>query len=84
MNKLLGISAKVPFQSRMCRSFWPAILLLALCGTGLAERGFLVVQVKDIQKQPVQGLEIAIEGSGEPGTTDRLGRARVKLDPQTK
>jgi tetratricopeptide (TPR) repeat protein len=84
MNKLLEILARVINQSRVYRKFWLVALPLALCSASWAEKGIMVVQVKDIQKKPVPGAEIAIEGSGEPGMTDRLGRARVKLDPQTK
>jgi tetratricopeptide (TPR) repeat protein len=44
-----------------------------------AEKGFLQVQVKDVQDRPVSGLEIDIEGYGGPARTGRDGKARLPL-----
>jgi tetratricopeptide (TPR) repeat protein len=49
-----------------------------------AEKSYLVVQVADLHGQPITGLELATKGSSESGTTDRLGRTRIKLDSQIK
>jgi tetratricopeptide (TPR) repeat protein len=57
------------------------LVLIAVCH---AEKGTLVIQVSDIHNQPVANVELAAKGSSESGITDRFGRARIKLDPQTK
>ena len=60
-----------------------ASLCLA-CPIAWAETGILVVHVKDVQRQPVVGLEIGVEGDGGSAITDPKGKARIKLAPQTK
>ncbi len=63
------------------------ILLASLClacPMASAESGILVVHVKDVQRQPVSGLKIGVEGDGGSAVTDENGKARIKLAPQTK
>lgn len=60
------------------------VALLALATACWAEKGILVVNVKDIHKNQVAGVTISLEGSAESGTSDPAGRARIKLDPQTE
>jgi len=59
-----------------------ALCVIAFATTCQAEKPYLVIQVADIHNQPVAGIEIAAKGSSESGTTDRFGRARIKLDTQ--
>jgi hypothetical protein len=56
---------------------------ILLIGTAWAEKGVLVVQVSDIHSRPVPAVGIAVQGSSESATTDRFGRTRIKLNPQT-
>jgi tetratricopeptide (TPR) repeat protein len=49
-----------------------------------AEKGILVVHVGDTQGQSMEGVEVAATGSSESGRSDRWGRLRIKLDPNTK
>jgi len=63
------------------------IILTSLClarPIAWAETGILVVHVKDVQRHPVAGLEIAVEGDGGSAVTDSRGKARIRLAPQTK
>ena len=66
----------------------PLLVILAslclACPIAWAETGILVVHVKDVQRQPVVGLEIGVEGDGGSAITDPKGKARIKLAPQTK
>jgi tetratricopeptide (TPR) repeat protein len=58
---------------------------LCLAGaTAWAETGILVVHAKDVKRRPVAGLEVGVEGDGGSAVTDRAGKARIKLAPQTK
>src|SRR5712692_2713741 len=61
-----------------------AILLLAVVSSLSAEQGVLVVQVKDIHKQAVLGLQLRAEGGGVSAPTDVAGIARIPLSPQTE
>src|ERR1035438_4638415 len=67
-----------------------ALLLVALtslclvCPAAWAETGVLVVHIKDVQQNPVAGLQIGVEVDGGSATTDSNGEARIKLAPQTK
>jgi tetratricopeptide (TPR) repeat protein len=65
-----------------------ALLLGALlCATGLvtlAETGFLVVHVKDVQERPIAGLQIGVKGDGGSAITGDDGKARIQLAKQTK
>src|SRR5260370_33239766 len=49
-----------------------------------AEDGMLVVHVKDVQKRPIAGLQIGIEGDGGSSITGDDGKARIRLANQTK
>ena len=66
----------------------PLLVILAslclACPIAWAETGILVVHVKDVQRQPVVGLEIGVGGDGGSAITDPKGKARIKLAPQTK
>jgi|HubBroStandDraft_6_1064221.scaffolds.fasta_scaffold187701_2 hypothetical protein len=58
-----------------------------LCTTSLAtlaETGFLVVHVKDVQERPIANLQIGVKGDGGFDTTGDDGKARIKLAQQTK
>jgi hypothetical protein len=61
--------------------FASALLFATFCS---AEKGYLVVQLSDIHDKPMVGVKLAVKGSLESGTSDPAGRARIKLDPQTK
>src|ERR1039458_7570090 len=65
-----------------------ALLLLATCLPGpiaLAETGFLVVHVEDVQRRPVIGVQVAVEGEGgSPAFTQDRGTARIALAKDTK
>src|SRR5260370_20886879 len=49
-----------------------------------AEDGMLVVHVKDVQKRPIAGLQIGVEGDGGSSITGDDGKARIRLANQTK
>jgi hypothetical protein len=55
-----------------------------LVGAARAEDGVLVVHVKDIQKHPIAGLEIGVEGDGGSSITGDDGKARIRLAKQTR
>ena len=55
-----------------------------VCPIGWAETGILVVHVKDVQRRPVAGLEIGVEGDGGSAITDPKGKARIRLATQSK
>ncbi len=64
------------------------VLLLALCIEGGAtllwsETGKLLVLVQDLEKQPVTGVQIGIEGAGGTGTTGDDGKALLPLTKDT-
>src|SRR5271157_1960558 len=64
------------------------VLLLAFCvygGVALvwSETGKLLVLVQDLQKQPVKGVQIGIEGAGGTGTTGDDGKALLPLTKDT-
>lgn len=71
--------------SRLCRRFFAAgLLVLALVSQCAAEQGVLVVHVEDVGGHPVSGVEIGTRGDGGAAVTDRNGKARIKLAPQTR
>ena len=49
-----------------------------------AEAGILVVNVQDVSKHPVSGLEIGVEGDGGSAVTNDHGKARIRLAAQNK
>ena len=49
-----------------------------------AEAGVLVVHVKDVQRHPIHGLQIGVEGDGGSSVTGADGKARISLANQTK
>ena len=74
-------------MQRHLRNALLIILLASLCFAcpiAWAETGILVVHVKDVQRQPVVGLEIGVEGDGGSAITDKNGKARIKLAAQSK
>ncbi|MFZ0311107.1 MAG: tetratricopeptide repeat protein, partial [Candidatus Korobacteraceae bacterium] len=60
------------------------VWLCLACPIGWAETGILVVHVKDVQRRPVAGLEIGVEGDGGSAITDSSGKARIRLAAQTR
>jgi tetratricopeptide (TPR) repeat protein len=48
------------------------------------EAGALRLHVKDVQRCPVVGLQIGVEGSGGSSITDDEGKARITLGEQTR
>jgi tetratricopeptide (TPR) repeat protein len=50
----------------------------------LAEAGVLVVHAEDVQRHPVRGLQIGVEGDGGSAVTTGDGKARIKLAKDTK
>src|SRR5262245_7648627 len=50
-----------------------------------AEKGILVVHVRDPKDRPISGVQIATEGDGATGAaTDGAGKTRIRLAPQTQ
>ena len=49
-----------------------------------AEAGILVVHVKDVQRRPIKGVQIGVEGDGGSSTTGDDGKARIPLAKQSK
>ena len=64
------------------------ILILLLVTPSLvahAEKGILVLHVRDAKDQPIAAVQIATEGDGATGPpTDRAGKTRIQLAPQTQ
>jgi hypothetical protein len=58
-----------------------AVSLSAAAGR---ERGVLVVEVRDVQKRPVAGVAVTAGAGGTVVRTDTWGRARVRLDADTR
>jgi tetratricopeptide (TPR) repeat protein len=63
---------------------WATLLLTVAATDASAERGILIVHVKDAKQHPVADLEIGTEGDGGTAVTDRGGTARIRLAPQTR
>ena len=62
---------------------WPLSVAL-LTAILWAEQGVLVLHVKDPQGKPLAGVQLATEGDGSTSPlTDRAGKTRVRLAPQT-
>jgi hypothetical protein len=53
-------------------------------GVMWAEAGVLVVHVKDVQRRPIGGVQIGVEGDGGSAITGDDGKARIPLAKQTK
>jgi tetratricopeptide (TPR) repeat protein len=74
----------------MRRLCWFVLALLIgtwLCltsGAVWAESGVLVVHVKDVQRHPIGGVQIGVEGDGGSATTGDDGKARIALAKETK
>lgn len=67
------------------RCLLTALLLIVVPAALLwAETGVLVVHVKDVERHPVRGLQIGVEGDGGSAFTADDGKARVRLAPSTK
>lgn len=67
--------------SKACCLVLYTLIFASLCS---AERGVLVVHVSDIHNQAVPGVELSTKGPSESDTTDRFGRALIKVNPATK
>src|ERR1017187_360426 len=66
---------------------FPVLLVALLCATSVvtwAEVGILVVHVKDVQRRPIAGMQIGVEGDGGASVTGDDGKARIPLAKQTK
>jgi tetratricopeptide (TPR) repeat protein len=74
----------------MTRRCWLNILytvcLWVCLSNGLlwAETGILVVNVQDVHKHPIFGVQIGVEGNGGSAVTDDHGKARIRLAAQNK
>jgi hypothetical protein len=70
------------------RQFNPVIsIALLLCSASLltrAESGILVLHVKDVQRRPISGVQVGVEGDGGSSTTGDDGKARIVLAKGTK
>ena len=60
------------------------LLLLSAAGFACAETGVLVVSVKDPPGRALSGVRVGAEGGGTAGVTSAEGRARIRLNPQTR
>jgi len=71
----------VQHMSGICRTnfaLWLAALLCLASSSLWAESGVLVVHVKDVQRHPISGVQIGVEGTGDrrlPGMMARRGFA---------
>jgi hypothetical protein len=62
-----------------------AIMLSVLAIAGRAEQGVLVLHVGNPEGQPLQGVQLSTLGDGSSGPpTDRAGKSRIRLAPQTR
>jgi tetratricopeptide (TPR) repeat protein len=60
------------------------VVLLLVPGPAAAEKGVLVIHIRDVQDRPIAGVEIATVGDGATGpATDKAGKTRLRLAPQT-
>ena len=78
---------RVIFVRLFCRCNFALLLGALLCSAnGLlwAEAGVLVVHVKDVQRHPISGLQIGVEGDGGSAITLDDGKARIVLARDTK
>jgi hypothetical protein len=60
------------------------VMTLCLVKAVWAESGILVVNVQDVHKHPVAGVEIGVEGDGGSAVTDDHGKARIRLAAQNQ
>jgi tetratricopeptide (TPR) repeat protein len=58
-------------------------LLFPASRLALAESGILVVHVKDVQRRPIAGIRIGVEGDGGSSITADDGKARIALAKNT-
>lgn len=63
---------------------WILALAILLPSSLAAEEGILVLHVKDTKGKPVANVDFTPEGDGSKGTTNTLGKARIKLAPATR
>jgi hypothetical protein len=61
-----------------------ASLFCAMSAVAGAESGILVVHVKDVQRHPISGVQIGVEGDGGLAITGDDGKARITLAKNTK
>ena len=52
-------------------------------GVAWSEAGILVVHVKDVQRRPIVGVQIGVEGDGGSAITGDDGKARISLAKET-
>ena len=76
-------------MSRTRRHWFSLICAVCFCrclsaGILWMEAGILVVNVQDVRKHPVSGVQIGVEGDGGSAVTDDHGKARIRLAPQNK
>jgi tetratricopeptide (TPR) repeat protein len=77
----------VQHMSGICRTnfaLWLAALLCLASSSLWAESGVLVVHVKDVQRHPISGVQIGVEGDGGSSITGDDGKARIRLAKQTR
>lgn len=58
--------------------------LCLLAATASAETGILVLHVDDVHDHPVVGVKIGVKGDGGKGISDKDGKIRIQLAPQTQ
>ena len=58
--------------------------LCLLTASASAETGILVLHVDDVHDHPVAGVNIAVKGDGGNGISDKDGKIRIQLAPQTQ
>jgi tetratricopeptide (TPR) repeat protein len=69
---------------QLCCAALALVVGLCLANVVWAESGILVVNVQDVHKHPVVGVEIGVEGDGGSAVTDDHGKARISLAAQNK
>jgi hypothetical protein len=74
-------------MQRLSRRALALLLGILLCLTSAvtwAETGILAVHIKDVQRRPISGVQIGVEGDGGSAITGDDGKARIPLAKQTK
>jgi hypothetical protein len=72
---------------RICQLNFGLLLGALICAANAtlwAETGVLVVHVKDVQRHPISGIQIGVEGDGGSAFTGDDGKARIALAKDTK
>ena len=71
-------------RCRLILALCLGVLLLVMSGFSWAESGVLVVHVEDVQRHPISGVQIGVEGDGGSSITKDDGKARIPLAKETK